>query len=180
MRGGGNASLARIESIMSHDAASRAPTAVIAMVLLLAAWLFLAPAQLGGSARYAVVDGASMEPKLHRGDLVVVRDQGRVEVGDIVLYRNTQLGVRVLHRVIREEGGRLVLQGDANDFVDDAHPRREDVAGSLWFSIPRAGSALLWLREPVHAALLVFILTVFALTGGGAARSAAPKEVNRG
>ena len=165
---------------MSHVAASRAPTAVIAVVLVGAAWLFLAPAQLGGSARYAVVDGSSMEPKLHRGDLVVVRDRGHVKVGDVVLYRNSQLGVRVLHRVIRAEAGWLVLKGDANDFVDDAHPRPEEVDGSLLFSVPRAGSALVWLREPLHAALLAFVLTIVALTGGSAARPVARKEVSEG
>ena len=164
---------------MSDVTASRAPTAVIAVILIGAAWLFLAPAQLGGSARYAVVDGSSMEPKLHRGDLVVVRDRGRVNVGDVVLYRNSQLGVRVLHRVIREEAGRLVVKGDANDFVDDARPRAKEVSGSLWFSIPHAGSALVWLREPLHAALLAFVLTIVALTGGGAARAATP-EASRG
>jgi|SRR3990170_2798040 len=164
---------------MSDVTASRAPTAVIAVILIGAAWLFLAPAQIGGSARYAVVDGSSMEPKLHRGDLVVVRDRGRVNVGDVVLYRNSQLGVRVLHRVIREEAGRLVVKGDANDFVDDARPRAKEVSGSLWFSIPHAGSALVWLREPLHAALLAFVLTIVALTGGGAARAATP-EASRG
>ena len=165
---------------MSQSAASRAPTAVIAVVLLGAAWLFLAPAQLGGAARYAVVEGSSMEPGLRRGALVVVRSGGEPDIGDVVLYRDPELGVRVLHRVIGRDGGRLVLKGDANDFVDDARPREGDVTGSLWFSVPRAGSALLWLREPLHASLLAFVLTVVALAGGGAARPVARKEVSRG
>src|SRR3990172_3560551 len=61
-------------------------------------------------------------------------------------------------------------KGDANDFVDDARPRAKEVSGSLWFSIPHAGSALVWLREPLHAALLAFVLTIVALTGGGGAQ----------
>jgi signal peptidase I len=119
-----------------------------------------------------------MEPRLARGDLVVVRAGNPPEVGNVVLYRNAQLGVRVLHRVIGRDGARLVLKGDANDFVDDAHPLPRDVTGSLWFSIPRAGSALLWLREPMHAALLAFLLALVALAGGGAARPAARKELS--
>jgi signal peptidase I len=163
---------------MGNTVASRAPAAVIAVVLLGAAWLFFAPAQLGGAARYAVVEGSSMEPGLERGDLVVVRAGNEPQIGDVVLYRNDQLGVRVLHRVIDREGARLVLKGDANDFVDDARPRPDHVTGSLWFSIPRAGSALLWLRVPMHAALLAFALTLVALAGGGAARPVARKEVS--
>jgi signal peptidase I len=147
-----------------------APTAVIAVVLGLGAWLLFAPAELGGATRYAVVEGASMEPGLHQGDLALVRAGHEPGVGDVVLYRDPALGVRVLHRVIRVEEGRLVIQGDANDFVDDARPRPSEVIGSLWFSVPRVGSALLWLRQPIHAALLAFILTIVALAGGGAAR----------
>ena len=152
-------------------------TATVAVVICLGAWLLLAPAELGGATRYAVVEGASMEPGLHRGDLVLVRGGHEPGVGDVVLYRDPALGVRVLHRVIRIESGRLVIQGDANDFVDDARPRPSEVIGSLWFSVPRVGSALLWLQEPLHAALLAFALTLVAL-GGGAARTAAREEVS--
>ena len=163
---------------MGSTAASRARTAVIAVVLLGAAWLFLAPAQLGGATRYAVVEGSSMHPGLTRGDLVLVRAKNAPEVGDVVLYRDSRLGVRVLHRVIGKERGRLVMKGDANDFVDDARPRPDQVTGALWFSVPRAGSALLWLREPMHAALLAFVLTLFALAGGGAARPVSREELS--
>jgi signal peptidase I len=159
---------------------STAPTAVIAGVLLLGAWLLLAPAQLGGATRYAVVEGSSMEPGLSRGDLVLVRAGPEPVVGDVVLYRDPSLRARVLHRVKDVENGRLVLQGDANDFLDDARPRPSEVIGTYWFSVPRAGTALLWLAQPLHAALLAFVLTIVALAGGGAARPAARGEASRG
>ena len=156
------------------------PTLVAGLALIAAAWLLLAPAELGGATRYAVVEGASMEPGFSRGDLVLVRGGGEPDVGDVVLYSDSTLGVRILHRVIAKEDGRLLLQGDANDFVDDVRPRPSDVIGSYWFSIPNAGSALFWLRQPLHAALLAFALTIVALTGGGAARAARPGEAPSG
>jgi signal peptidase I len=157
-----------------------APTAVIAVVLLLGAWLLFAPAQLGGSTRYAVVDGASMEPGLRRGDLVVVRSGSKPTVGDVVLYRNTTLGVQVLHRVVGIDGGRLVLRGDANDFVDDARPRASDVLGSYWFSIPHIGAAVPWMQVPAHAAVLAFLLTLVAFSGGVAVRPDSNEELSSG
>jgi signal peptidase I len=157
-----------------------APTAVVAVVLLLGAWLLFAPAELGGATRYAVVEGASMEPSFSRGDLVLVRAGHEPAVGEVVLYRDPQMGVRVLHRVTGVEDGRLVLKGDANDFLDDARPLPSDVVGSYWFSIPRAGAVLLWLAQPLHAALLAFALTLVALAGGGAARVAPSGEASRG
>ena len=157
-----------------------APTVVAGLVLIAAAWLLFAPAELGGATRYAVVEGASMEPEFSRGDLVLVRGGDEPDVGEVVLYRDPTLGVRVLHRVIAKEDGRLFLQGDANDFVDDVRPRPSDVIGSFWFSIPRAGSALFWLQQPFHAALLAFALAIIALAGGGAARAAQPEEARSG
>lgn len=156
-----------------------APTVVAGLVLIAAAWLLFAPAELGGATRYAVVEGASMEPGLSRGDLVLVRGGDEPDVGDAVLYRDPTLGVRVLHRIIAKEDGRLVLQGDANDFVDDARPAPSEVIGAYWFSIPRAGSVLFWLQQPLHAALLAFALTIVALAGG-AARAAPAEEASTG
>lgn len=157
-----------------------APTAAVAVVLLLGAWLLLAPAELGGATRYVVVDGVSMEPGLSRGDLVLVRAGGEPSTGDVVLYRDAELGVRVLHRVTDLRDGRLVLKGDANDFLDDPRPLPSEVIGSYWFSVPRVGTVLLWFAQPLHAALLAFGLTLLALAGGGAARTATAREASRG
>jgi signal peptidase len=137
-------------------------------VAAVAAWLVLAPAQLGGPLRYVVVDGSSMEPVLSSGDLALVRASGDVRVGDAVLYRDRVLGVDVLHRIVEVEEGRFVLKGDANGFLDDARLRPNDVEGELWFSIPRAGSAIVWAKEPLHAAVAVFVVTLLGL--GGEAR----------
>jgi hypothetical protein len=90
-------------------------------------------------------------------------------VGDVVLYRDPALGVRVLHRVVRVENGRLLVRGDANDFVDDARPRPDEVIGTFWVSLPRLGSALMWMQSPLHAAL-AFLLALIALSGGVVAR----------
>ena len=40
---------------------------------LAAAWAVLAPPELGGSTRYVILDGSSMAPSLHAGDLAVIR-----------------------------------------------------------------------------------------------------------
>lgn len=149
------------------------------MSLLAAGWLFLAPSQLGGGMRYAIVEGSSMAPMLSRGDLAVVRSTSEVSVGDVVLYRDPDLGVEVLHRVTALEDGRLVLKGDSNDFLDDARPTAADVEGSLWFAVPYAGSAFVWMREPLHAALLVFVLTLLALTGSPRAMVGIRGEASR-
>ena len=80
-----------------------------------------------------------MEPKLHRGDLAVVRKQSVYRAGDVVLYDSRELGTKVLHRIVRVEGGRFVLKGDNNSFLDAEHPTEEQIVGSLWVSAPAVG-----------------------------------------
>jgi signal peptidase I len=164
---------------MKRRAATRAVTVAVNLALLTAGWLVLAPPELGGSTRYAIVQGSSMAPLLSDGDLAAVRSSDEVGVGDVVLYREPDLGVGVLHRVIRREGDRLVLKGDANGFLDDLRPKASEVQGELWFSVPYAGSTLAWIRVPSHASLLVFVLTLLSLAPKAPA-GGRPEEVQRG
>jgi signal peptidase I len=163
-----------------RSVAAAVSTAVVAVAVLVGAWLLFAPTQLGGGTRYAVVHGTSMEPGLSGGDLVLVRNGRTPRVGDVVLYRDSALRVRVLHRVIRIEGDRLVLKGDANDFVDDPRPRTSEVVGTYWFSVPRAGSTLAWIHVPLHAAAFAFVLTLVAFSGGVVVRPGTNGEPTEG
>ena len=140
--------------------------AVAALAALLLAWSFFAPAQLGGGTSYAIIVGNSMEPKLHRGDLAVVRAQSSYQPGDVVLYDSRELGTKVLHRIVRVEGSHFVLKGDNNYFLDAERPVAEQIVGSLWVSAPAVGRVTEWLREPLHSAILVGLVTLIALGGG--------------
>ena len=164
---------------MKRRALTRITGAVLGAAALAVGWLFFAPAQLGGSASYAVVIGSSMEPLLHRGDLAVIRKNDAYAAGDVVLYDNEELGSKVLHRILRSEGGRFVVKGDNNGFVDDARPTSAQVVGRLWISVPKLGLAIDWAREPRHAALVVALATLLALGGGGGATVARRRRRGR-
>lgn len=138
----------------------------LAVLALVGAWSFFAPTQLGGGTSYAIIVGNSMEPKLHRGDLAIVRRQSAYRAGDVVLYDSRELGTKVLHRIVRVEGSRFVLKGDNNSFRDAEHPAEEQIVGSLWVSAPAVGRVTGWLREPLHSAILVGLVTLIALGGG--------------
>jgi signal peptidase I len=144
---------------------------MVALVGAVAAWLALAPAQVGGAVTYVIVAGASMEPHIHAGDLVLVRSAPLYHVGDVVAYQNREMGRVVLHRIIDLQGGRYVLKGDANSWVDSYHPTREDIIGRMWARVPRLGRALEWLRKPEHAAVAAGGLTgALGAVGIGEAR----------
>jgi signal peptidase I len=141
--------------------------AVLGVMVAAAAWLFLAPPQLGGSTGYVVLYGTSMEPKYSAGDLVLVRPVSEVRVGDVVAYENAELGRTVLHRVVAKNGERLQFKGDNNEYLDLPRPTEVDVVGREWLHLPAVGGALEWVRQPVPAAALA-LLCVLLLAGGGA------------
>src|SRR5207249_141134 len=70
----------------------QALVAVLGLFALAATWLYLAPAGLGGPVTYVATYGTSMEPKLHTGDMVLVREHGDYHVGQVVAYRSHELG----------------------------------------------------------------------------------------
>lgn len=141
--------------------------ALVSAIMLALAFIYLAPTTLGGSTVYSFTYGTSMQPKLHKGDLIVVRKGGTPVVGDAVLYNNRDLKQHVLHRIIRIDGDRLVMKGDNNAFIDTFQPTRADVVGKLWFKVGGAGKVTGWLGAPLHAALLTGAVALLSLLGTG-------------
>jgi signal peptidase I len=157
-------------TVMSHFSVRRVVAFLIFAAVAVVGWLLLGPAQLGGPARYAIIDGTSMVPTLVDGDLAIVRAEGEPRKGEIVLYHDPRLGVDVLHRIVREtRGGRFVMKGDNNDYLDDARPTADELGGTLWFTVPYLGAGVEWLRQPLHAAIAVFVLVALGFAGGGGA-----------
>lgn len=129
------------------------------------AWFYFAPTNIGGSTRYVVTSGVSMEPRFHTGDLAVVRPAANYRVGEIVAYRSTLLHTVVLHRIIARDGNRYVFKGDNNHFIDPVRPTRSELLGKLWLHVPRAGRVLEMLHTPVAAALLCAVVGLLTLFG---------------
>jgi signal peptidase I len=131
-------------------------------VVLLAAWVALAPSRLGGQASYVIVVGNSMEPRFHRGDLVVIREAPDYHVGDVATYLHPQIGP-VIHRIVDRAGDRYVFKGDNNSWLDPYQPTQELLLGKLWFDIPAVGAVIELLRTPWSLALIAGLMAAIAL-----------------
>jgi signal peptidase I len=143
----------------------RKATSGLMLLVAFASWYFLAPRVLGGSTGYvSVARGVSMEPRIHAGDLALVRRASAYRVGDVVAINDTSLGHTVLHRVIGTSGARLTTRGDNNDFTDAFHPVAADVAGRMFLRIPAGGRALGLLRSKVALAVLLALALGIALS----------------
>lgn len=140
---------------------------ICGIAALAAAWLTFWPIGLGGSTGYAVIVGTSMEPRLHRGDVALVRQSSAYRVGDVVAYHSRTLDRTVLHRIIHLHDGRYIFKGDANNFIDPGEAHSSDLIGRYWFKVGGAAPVVEWVQRPWHAALIACFLGIF-LFGSGA------------
>ena len=154
------------------------------VVLAVAAWLLVAPTQIGGETSYVTTSGISMAPRFHSGDLAVVRPAAEYRVGDIVAYHSKTLHLVVLHRIIAVKDGRFVTKGDNNDFTDPDHPARADVVGKLAFRVPHGGTRPALAAHAVHGRAAVAAgwrcCCSWAPSSAAAAATAAGRAAERG
>jgi signal peptidase len=149
------------------------------MLLLttLAALAMFWPQSLGGRVAYVQVDGHSMDPTFHFGDLAVVRRQPSYRVGDAVAYRIPKgefaAGALVIHRLIGGNGRTgFVTKGDNKNLPDEWHPKTADIVGRVRYDIPGAGTKIAALTKPMYLGGLVAALTVAVMVMPSRARPA--------
>jgi signal peptidase len=125
---------------------------------LVVIWIAFAPPKIGGQASYVMVNGISMEPNYHTGDLVIVRKAETYQIGDVVTYRDAEMGEYVIHRIIGIELGHYIIQGDNNSWIDAYRPTLDEIVGKQWVYVPNAGRAMQWLRKPINLSLTIVLL----------------------
>lgn len=100
----------------------------------------------------AVVLSGSMEPTLMVDDLIIVREEGDYQVGDIVVFQDG--ASLTVHRLISLEEGIAVTQGDANNAADDPIPT-ESFVGVVCGRVPKLGAVARVLKSPVGVVTLL-------------------------
>lgn len=114
-------------------------SALISFVLILA--VMTIGVRAVGIDVFVVLSG-SMEPAIHTGSLVYVKEKEDLKVGDIITYQISD-SMSATHRIIEvieeESGVSFKTKGDANDHEDPSLVREDDVIGSAIFSIPFLG-----------------------------------------
>jgi len=133
------------------------------------------PQSLGGNVAYVKVDGHSMDPTFHTGDLAVVRRQSSYQLGDAVAYRIRKgefgAGALVIHRLKAGDGTHgYVTRGDNRTIDDPWHPRTADIVGKVRADLPGLGVRVAELNKPIYIGGLVAGLTVAVMLvpSGGA------------
>jgi signal peptidase I len=158
-----------------HGSANAAFTLVVLAAALM--WTFtLRPQSLGGPVDYVMVQGVSMVPTFHSGDLVLAWRQDSYRKGDVVAYRVPEgevgAGSILLHRIVGGSAGSgFVVQGDNNPAPDDWRPRPADIVGKAHLRIPGGGRLFAFLHAPVPLASLATGIAVAFMVVPPRARS---------
>jgi len=144
-------------------------SSIFSNILLLAGliviWIAFAPAKIGGQVSYVMLNGISMEPNYHTGDLVIVRKEETYQVGDVISYHDPKMGQYIIHRIIRIEQGQYIIKGDNNSWVDDYQPANDEIAGKQWIYVPKLGKTMQWVRVPLNMALITGVLGGVLMAG---------------
>lgn len=138
---------------------------LITPIFLIGFFVSLAPTQVGGRVSYVTIKGNSMEPKMHTGDLAIVRKAAHYTIGEVVAYRHPKLGT-VIHRIVKRQGDRFITKGDNNAWLDGYPFLQSDIVGKLWLHVPKAGRLAIGLQSPRNAAMLVGMLGTWAMSTG--------------
>jgi signal peptidase len=154
---------------------------VVAVGLLAMFW----PQSLGGKVSYVRVDGHSMDPTFHMGDLAIVRRQSSYRVGDAVAYRiphgEFAAGAMVIHRLVGGNGTTgYVTKGDNKNLPDEWHPKTGDIVGRVRYDVPGAGTKIAALTRPMYLGGLVAALTVTVMLFPSGSSAAEPARRTRG
>jgi signal peptidase I len=153
-----------------HHRWRRLTAAVVGLAVLAGAWYTFAPPALGGDASYVVTDGVSMRPKIHAGDLAIVRPAGHYRVGDIVAYHSTTLHVVVLHRIVAVSSRGYTFRGDNNSWPDPGPVAGSQLVGKLWLLAPGVGGDLRSVHSPAVMAGLAAAAVLLLAGGAGVSR----------
>lgn len=141
---------------------------VLLGLVLVFVW-FLWPVNWGGTTRFIMVQGPSMEPKFHLGDAVIVRSLDDPRPGDVVVFKIPEgqpgHGSYVVHRILTvRDDGTFQTKGDNRTLPDPFKFTKDDIVGRPMWTLPQAGRLIMVFANPYFVggaiggiALLLFL-----------------------
>lgn len=114
----------------------------------------------------SLILGASMEPRIRAGDVVVFAPVGPAELQPerVVLFEDPARPGRLLtHRVVaRDDDTTLRTKGDANAVADSSLVPLSAVRGLARLRVPVIGLPMVWSREGRVAHMVIFVVVTTA------------------
>ena len=145
-------------------------TAVFCLLCALTIWLAVdkfvlkspVPSVFGYSA--LTVKTGSMSGTIEIGDLIIIKDTGDYEIGDIVTFLQKGDSIPTTHRIIdSREDGSFITKGDANNVQDALPVSKDNIFGEVVKVLPEVGL----FAERVQSEGWIYIVALLVILGGG-------------
>ncbi|MFH1420351.1 MAG: signal peptidase I [Candidatus Aenigmatarchaeota archaeon] len=119
------------------------------VVAFVVAWLFYQGLGFAAGTGMPIVSvvSESMEPVLHRGDLLLVTGAATADdlkIGDVVVYQKPEIPYTIVHRIIGEQTDAngvtgYIIKGDNNPAPDPRTVTFEEIKGKVIGGVPLLG-----------------------------------------
>ncbi len=114
------------------------------------------PIKLFGKS-FLIVTTDSMKPTINAGELVVISEKSKYELGDIVTYKDID-NFYITHRIIEIKDNQITTKGDGNNINDDIINQKM-IKGKVIFHSKILGFFVLYLLKPfVIVYIIIFII----------------------
>lgn len=116
-----------------------------------------------------IVLSGSMESKIKTGDLVIVKESNPtiLKKGDIIAFRDKDNLVTThrITKIIKSKDKDICYQtkGDANNVEDKEIVCSNSIEGKYQFKIPKLGSALLFLQNPLGFVIMMMSIVILGM-----------------
>ncbi len=148
-----------------------------AFLIVVTGWLaidkFILKSKVPSFAGYSilVVATGSMEGTIMEGDLILIKDTGDYEIGDIITFAYEDETIPTTHRIINfshDGTDMFVTRGDANNTKDRRNVARDEIFGEVVLTMHGLGLFVGWLTEGggfiyLVAAILILILGIYLI-----------------
>ncbi len=112
--------------------------------------------------RVALVLTDSMTPTLETNDFVIIKKAKDVSVGDIVVYKEKDSSIEVIHRVIKIDGEKITTKGDANNKEDNPIDKSQ-IKGVYVTKLRLWGRVISFILKPLNFSIIITIICAFLL-----------------
>lgn len=139
------------------------------LLIIIAGFIILTSFNVIKGYHFYVVMSGSMEPNIHTGSIVTVKEENDYNIGDVITAKMTETPSETYsHRVANKEtlNGQTAYttKGDANDSTDPDVVYQPNVVGKVLFSIPLLGYVTNFAKQPLGFILMIVVPTIIIVS----------------
>lgn len=140
---------------------------IFAVLVISASFIVLTSFNIIKGYNFYVVMSGSMEPNIHTGSVVGVKEEEKYNIGDIItgtLQNNPN--DTYTHRIVErnKEEKTYITKGDANESKDGDPLPYDSVLGKVFISIPLIGYVVNFAKQPTGFILMIGVPTVIIIS----------------